>query len=417
MAPEIIEGREADERSDIFSLGTILYWLALGRMPFAATNTTATLRRVLEGDYEEPRAASPMVSDELAALMSRALAVDPALRYESAAAMRDALDAVLLDAGLDDPPRELAAFLADPGGYRAAFPPRLARALGQRASDAMAKRQAARALKLWNRILAVDPTNQDVLRELARVERQARLRRAARRLVVAAAVATLVAGAAAAALRLGSAALAGRKAAAPEAAAALASPAGPPRDVETSPPASPLPAGSEDPARQPAPAARPASPAPVVSIHVRPYAQRALLDGVEVARGAQEVTVELPPGKAHRIQIEHACCSPFIREFAAGEDIPRLLELRAALQPRPALLRVEADPAARVSVAGRPVGTAGDSQRAPIPVPVPGGGESPYEAEAEVRIELPERPPYSTRARFRAGAELTVVAPKSEEPQ
>ena len=49
MAPEIVEGREADARSDLFSLGTILYWLATGKLPFAAPNPTAILRRVLEG--------------------------------------------------------------------------------------------------------------------------------------------------------------------------------------------------------------------------------------------------------------------------------------------------------------------------------------------------------------------------------
>ena len=62
MAPEIIEGREADARSDLFSLGTILYWLAVGKMPFAAPNPTATLRRVIQGDFEDPSAASPLVS-------------------------------------------------------------------------------------------------------------------------------------------------------------------------------------------------------------------------------------------------------------------------------------------------------------------------------------------------------------------
>src|SRR5512133_4130648 len=77
MAPEIVEGREADARSDLFSLGTLLYWLATGALPFAAPNPTAILRRLLEGAPQDPRAVEPLVSDALVALLARMLSVDP----------------------------------------------------------------------------------------------------------------------------------------------------------------------------------------------------------------------------------------------------------------------------------------------------------------------------------------------------
>jgi serine/threonine-protein kinase len=147
---------------------------------------------------------------------------------------------------------------------------------------------------------------------------------------------------------------------------------------------------------------------------VRPYAQRALLDGVEVASGVQQVRFTLAPGRPHRVQIEHPCCAPFVREFGADERLPPTLELRVPLQPRPARLRVEAGPQARVFVDGVFVGTAAESQRSPIPVALPGRGPSPYEAESEVRIEQPGRRDHVTTARFRAGADLTVVAPLTE---
>jgi serine/threonine-protein kinase len=439
MAPEIIEGREADPRSDLFSLGTILYWLATGELPFAAPNPTATLRRVLEGDQRDPREISPLVSDRLAEAIARSLAVDPAQRTPSAAALRDELDLVLSEAGLADPTAELDAFLADPQGYRAAFPARLVAALAAGGEAALAGGQTARALKLFNRVLAIDPDEPRVLAHLARLARRGRLRRTAR--VAAAGLAlALGAGAAFAGWRVlaarrpqppvaRTAPPAGPVTAAPEApAVAPAEPRSePPAPAGSRPePATPPPAPAAQPATRAATAASPASTSPspgatpaagsTVSVLVRPYAQRALLDGVEVASGAQQVVFTLAPGRAHRIQIEHPCCEPFVREFGRDEPLPPTVDLRVPLQPRPARLRVEAEPQARVLVDGRPIGTAGQSQRQPFAVAVPANGPTPYEGTAIIRIEAPGRPAHVTQARLRAGAELNVVAPLTLPP-
>ncbi len=144
MAPEIVEGREADARSDVFSLGTILYWLATGRMPFEAANPTATLRRVVEGDYADPRQDAPLVTDELARVIAGAMEADPARRIPSAAALRDALDGALAASGLDDAAAELQAFLADPPRYKAALRPRLVAAALTAASSSETSGQASR---------------------------------------------------------------------------------------------------------------------------------------------------------------------------------------------------------------------------------------------------------------------------------
>jgi serine/threonine-protein kinase len=150
-----------------------------------------------------------------------------------------------------------------------------------------------------------------------------------------------------------------------------------------------------------------------LSVYVRPYAQRALLDGVEVARGEQLVRFELGEG-THTIQIEHACCAPFVRQITA-EEAARQGELRVPLEPRPARLRVEGDPATRVYVEGRLVGTAGDSQRVPFSVAVPGGGDNPYEAQAAIVLEVEGAPARSLTVKLRAGGEVTVAAPQPEE--
>jgi serine/threonine-protein kinase len=84
------------------------------------------------------------------------------------------------------------------------------------------------------------------------------------------------------------------------------------------------------------------------------------------------------------------------------------------LEPRPARLRVAGDPATRVFLDGRLLGTAGESQRTPFAVAIPAGGESPYEAPARVGLELAGASPQEVQVRLRAGEGLTVAAPGVE---
>src|SRR5215510_11999519 len=90
MAPEIIEGQAAGAEADVFSLGTILYFLATRQLPFAAPSTTAILKRILDGWYPDPRSVAPAISDELAAIIAMCLSRDPSARYPHAGKLRDA---------------------------------------------------------------------------------------------------------------------------------------------------------------------------------------------------------------------------------------------------------------------------------------------------------------------------------------
>jgi serine/threonine-protein kinase len=437
MAPEIVEGREADARSDLFSLGTILYWLATGKLPFAAANPTAILRRVLEGDFEDPRLADPRVPDPLGDLVVRLLSVEPERRPGSAAEVREALDRLLAECGLERPDEELHAFLRDPPGYRAAFPARAVAALSARGDAALASGLKARALGYYARVLAIDPGNPTVPAKLARLTRRRRARRVAAwgsagaGLLVAAALLATVLGRGATAT-VATRAIVGP----PGTSTATSSPSPSPSpspssisDANPDPAVSPTLDASGGVAPPPVPAARPpgavastptpprprgaSAPLTALSVHVRPYAQRALLDGVEIARGEQLVRFGLAPGARHVIQIEHACCAPFVREITA-EEAAQVGELRVPLEPRPARLRVEGDPRTRVYVEGRLVGTAAESQRSPFAVPVPAGSESPYEAPARIGLEPPGGALRDVHVKLRAGGEVVVAAPGSE---
>jgi serine/threonine-protein kinase len=151
-----------------------------------------------------------------------------------------------------------------------------------------------------------------------------------------------------------------------------------------------------------------------LSIHVRPYAQRALLDSAEVAAGAQVVRFALRPGRVHVIRIEHPCCFPFVKELTA-EEAGRIGELRVPLEPRPARLRVEGAPSTRIIVDGKELGTAGDSQRAPIDVQLP-RGESPYEGSVRVELASPGAPVRTLSLKLKAGGEAVVAAPQEALP-
>ena len=111
--------------------------------------------------------------------------------------------------------------------------------------------------------------------------------------------------------------------------------------------------------------------------------------------------------------LEHECCAAYEREVDAREAA-RLGELKVPLQPRPARLRVEGDPATRVYLGSMLLGTAGDSQRAPIPLPVPAGSDNPYEGLVELRLEVEGRAPYTAPIRIRAGGVVTLAQPRQE---
>ena len=175
MAPEMIEGGGSDERSDIFSLGTVLYWLCLGKLPFVGTNTPQVLRRVLEGSYEEASVADPRVGAPLSRLMARAMACAPADRFESVAAMGQALARHVDDHLGPVRAGALEGYLADPKAARVQLEAQLVERLTAMGRRAMAARDLRGALDALNRVLAYEPGHPEVERLLRKVQTRARM--------------------------------------------------------------------------------------------------------------------------------------------------------------------------------------------------------------------------------------------------
>jgi hypothetical protein len=80
MSPEQARGEKVDKRTDIYSLGIMLYEMLAGTVPFQADTTFGMLMKHIN----EPLPPIPGISPELQAILDRTLAKDPALRYESA---------------------------------------------------------------------------------------------------------------------------------------------------------------------------------------------------------------------------------------------------------------------------------------------------------------------------------------------
>ncbi|MBN1642900.1 MAG: serine/threonine protein kinase [Anaerolineae bacterium] len=105
IAPELALEGHCDARSDLYSLGIVLYEMLAARKPFAADTPLGALIEHLRAPLPSARLRCPDVPVELDAVVAQALARDPDVRYQSAEEMADALRRAAQEAGIDVPAR------------------------------------------------------------------------------------------------------------------------------------------------------------------------------------------------------------------------------------------------------------------------------------------------------------------------
>jgi len=98
LAPEQVDGRDVDERVDIYSLGLVLYEMLCGKAPFEADTDIATAVARLTTPPRSIRLECPAVPPGLEQVIDRALTKDPADRWPTAVALRDAVAPYRTDA-------------------------------------------------------------------------------------------------------------------------------------------------------------------------------------------------------------------------------------------------------------------------------------------------------------------------------
>jgi hypothetical protein len=92
MSPEQAMGKTLDGRSDLFSLGVVMYEALTGRLPFRGDTMTDTLTRIIRDDPPELRRSNPAVSPAMAGIIARCLHKDRDKRYSSGSQLVRALD-------------------------------------------------------------------------------------------------------------------------------------------------------------------------------------------------------------------------------------------------------------------------------------------------------------------------------------
>ena len=92
MSPEQAEGRAIDGRSDLFSLGVVLYEMATGQRPFAGDTNLSILSSILKDTPRSVTDIKPALPSELGRIIRRALAKDPERRYQTAKDLRNDLE-------------------------------------------------------------------------------------------------------------------------------------------------------------------------------------------------------------------------------------------------------------------------------------------------------------------------------------
>jgi len=165
MSPEQATESPLDERSDLFSLGTVLFYLATGHLPFAGSNASIILKNIIEGNRPDAIELTPDISASLADVIENLLQLDPAERYHNANAVMEEMLRVgrETDVNPDNSQWSLALYRQDPATYTERLEAHLQQILLHEGKEQLEQGNHLAALRMFNRLLSIDEDNEEVV--------------------------------------------------------------------------------------------------------------------------------------------------------------------------------------------------------------------------------------------------------------
>ncbi|MBN2342251.1 MAG: serine/threonine protein kinase [Deltaproteobacteria bacterium] len=182
MSPEHIESPSVDFRADIFSVGTILYEMAVGSTPFVGNNPHQIIKRVVEGYYDHPLSLNPSVGHPVASVIVKCLQAQPDRRYQTAQEAIEEIETILSQVGIADWDNEQLAFLKNPSEWEEEKTPNIVEKTLMIGKAAQKNRQLPEAMNHLNRVLAIEPTNEIALSAVNVLSKRRQLRRTLERI-------------------------------------------------------------------------------------------------------------------------------------------------------------------------------------------------------------------------------------------
>jgi len=128
MSPEQALGQELDARSDLFSVGTLLYLLTTGKKPFDAPNDVDVLMKVRKGRYDKPSEIVKDFNEDVERFIARALRPALSKRWQSAEQMAKRIDVLLVKLGQQSGPGVLKRWLDSLAAKDGVKPPEITEA-------------------------------------------------------------------------------------------------------------------------------------------------------------------------------------------------------------------------------------------------------------------------------------------------